>query len=204
MSQTPLAPAPSQACRSQTLRSQVLHLFVLSGFAIAQPIYDRLGERSAYLVDLQVEAQTIVWLAVLFSLVIPGVLALILAATSRVAPRARDSVMAVMCLVLLTLGAAPLVKRVTPFLPALFQLAVIIVAGVAATWAYFRFARVRMVVSVATPAVLIFPALFLLTTPVARHFFFGHREMHTAHWNPVPVVFVVLDEFCSMSVVNEQ
>src|SRR5205807_4329605 len=89
-------------------------------------------------------------------------------------------------------------------LPLWLTIGLTLAAGVVATWAYFRFGRARTVVSVAAPAILIFPAMFLLASPVARHFFFPSQKIETSRWNPVPVVFVVLDELCGATLVNER
>jgi hypothetical protein len=185
-----------------------LHLFVLTGFAIAQPVYDRLGDRSAYLVDMRVEASAIVLLALLFSVIVPAIPALILKLTSRLFPRAVESVVAVLCFILFTMITGPLIKRmiflpVIALLPNWAQVILILAAGAATTWAYFRFSRMRLVVSVASPAIIVFPAIFLLASPVARQFFFQHAEIRPAHGKPVSVVLVVLDELCSATLLNE-
>jgi len=181
---------------------RVLHLFVLTAFAVAQPVYNRVGERPAFLSDIGVERPAIVLFAVAFSAFLPTILAACIWAVGRVFPRARAPFYSVVVYLLLTLAAAPVVNRLD-FLVDWFLIGLAAASGAALTWSYFRFARIRSVVTVAAPAIFIFPAMFLMTSPVARQFFFFTQKITTSRWNPVPIVFVVLDEVCGLTLMDE-
>src|SRR5579863_2248350 len=180
----------------------VVHLFVLSAFAVAQPVYDRVGERPAFLSDIGVERPAIVLFAIAFSVILPAILAACIWLVGRVFPRARAPFHSVVVYLLLTLAAAPIVNRID-FLQHWLLIGLTAAIGAAATWSYFRFARIRSVVTVAAPAILIFPAMFLLTSPVARQFFFFSQKFKASRWNPVPIVFIVLDELCGSTLEDE-
>jgi hypothetical protein len=188
--------------RGSALREAV-HLFVLSSFAIAQPVYDRIGERPAYLADMGVGAGAILLLAAIFSLGLPAILSAIVWGVARIWPRARNSIHAVVVYLLMIVTAAPLINRAA-FLPVWLSIGLAVAAGAFATAAYFKFPRIRTVVTVAAPVIVAFPAMFLLTSPVARHYFFPRQKIEAAKWNPIPVVVVVLDELCGMTLVNDR
>jgi hypothetical protein len=181
---------------------QAAHLFVLTAFAVAQPVYDRVGDRPAYLADMGVSAAAIVLLALTFSFLLPSLLAAIVWGVGRFSTRIGESLYAVIVCLLCTVTAAPLINRVD-WLAAWISIGLTISVGTAATWVYLRFRPARLVVTVASPAIVVFPALFLLASPVAWQFFYPHQQISTERWNPVPVVVVVLDEFCGMTLVNE-
>jgi hypothetical protein len=182
---------------------QVVHLFVMTAFAVAQPVFDRVGERPAFLSDMGVQPPAIVLFATLFSIILPAILAAGIWAVGRVFPRARAPFHTVVVYILLTVVGAPVVNRLDG-LPPWLAIGLMAAAGAAATWAYFKFAGARSVVTVAAPAVVIFPAVFLLTSPMARQYFFFKPIVETSRWNPIPIVVVVLDELCGMTLMDEQ
>jgi hypothetical protein len=183
--------------------TEIVHLFVLTSFACAQPVYDRVGENPAFLFDMGVRPTGIFLLAAAFSFVLPSILAAFIWGVGKLWPRARDSVHSIVVFLLLTVAVAPLVNRVE-YLPGWLLIGLTVATGASATWSYFTFRRVRSVVTVAAPVILAFPAFFLLTSPVARHFFFPQMRIQAARRNPVPVVVVVLDELCGMTLMNER
>jgi hypothetical protein len=181
----------------------VLHLVVLTTFAVTQPAYDRLGGNPGFLGESGLAATGVLLLAAVVSLLVPLTVALPVWAIGRIIPRAQSSVFALALFVLFALIALPVVKRLEFMLPAWLLTAAALALAGAAVWLYFAFRRFRSVVSVAAPAIIIFPALFLLHSPVSA-IFSAPREIHTAHWNPVPVVMVVLDELRGTSLVNDR
>jgi hypothetical protein len=72
-----------------------------------------------------------------------------------------------------------------------------------ATWAYFTYRRLRSVVTAASVGILVFPAIFLLHSPVST-LFFSPVKIETSSGKPVPVVMVVLDELCGLTLENDQ
>ena len=68
------SPSITQSLRHKLL-VDVLHVFVLSSFAIAQPVYDLLGKRAAYFVARGSKPVDVVALVLVLSLVVPAILA---------------------------------------------------------------------------------------------------------------------------------
>ena len=98
-----LAPSP----KVRTLSRDALHVFVLTSFAVAQPVYDRLGDRPAFLVDQDVSPATLAVLVFLLSIVLPATIVFIETALACWKRRFQDSVHALVVfasLVLLSLS----------------------------------------------------------------------------------------------------
>jgi hypothetical protein len=180
----------------------VLHLFVLTAFAVAQPVYDRVGERPAFLSDMGVEPAAIVLFAITFSVILPSVLAGMIWGVGRLLPRVRAPFHVVVVYLLVTVAVAPLVNRLL-FLPHWLVIGLTAGTGAAGAWSYFKFNSIRSVATVAAPSIIVFPAMFLLTSPVARHFFHSAQTIESSRWNPIPVVVIVLDELCGLTLVDE-
>jgi hypothetical protein len=180
----------------------ILHLFALTAFAIAQPVYDRVGERPAFLTDMGIKPPAIVLIVVAFSLGVPMILAAGIWGIGRTWPPSRAPLQVVIIYSLLTAAGAPVTYRIVN-LPDWMATGLALVAGAVSAWAYFHCRRVRSVVTVSAPAIIVFPAMFLLTSPVAREFFHSRHSIESTRWKPTPVVLVVLDELCGMSLVDE-
>ena len=79
------------------------------------------------------------------------------------------------------------------------------VAGVIATWAYFRFKASRFFLTVLSPAIIIFPLLFLFKPSIHKIVFIDHDPK--AAYIPVnstnPVIVVVFDEFPVTSLLDK-
>ena len=178
-----------------------LHLFVLTTFAITQPIYDRVGERPMFLVDSGVEVPAILLLTAIMSLVIPALVPAALWCAGWLAPRARAPLYAVCVYLLLLLIALPLAKRIEVYLPDWMTIGLGLGVAGGATWAYFAFHRLRSVVTAASMGVVVFPALFLFHSPVSK-LFVTPDKVETSTWKPIPVVMIVLDELCGLSLEN--
>src|SRR5689334_165827 len=69
--ETPLDSAAVASRRIRRASADLLRLFALASLAVAQPIYDRLGNQVQFLVDPNVTPQAILTLVVLLSLGIP-------------------------------------------------------------------------------------------------------------------------------------
>jgi hypothetical protein len=173
-----------------------LHITVLSGFAVAQPIYDLLGQNAEFFVAHRLGPIGIVGFAAALSLAIPGaliLLELLLRWWSESAQR-----VAHLCLVYILIAAtvAPLINKLSvlpPFLAmALIALLTALLAGF-----YARSGGFRSFLSVLSPSIIIFPALFLFVSPVSGLLSAtnGETAPRAEVKNPVPIVFLILDEF---------
>jgi hypothetical protein len=198
----PNRPAPAPSPGRSGLRD-AFHIFVLTTFAVTQPAYDRLSGQPGFLTDSGVEASGVLLLAAVLSLLVPAAAALCVWAIGRVFPRARSAVLAPALFVVSVLIALPIVKRIESYLPATVVIALALALAGAAVWAYFTSRRVRSVVTVAAPAIVVFPAIFLFFSPLSSMFSEPQR-IRTARFSPVPVVMLVLDELSGTSLLNDR
>jgi hypothetical protein len=179
-----------------------LHLVVITTFAVTQPVYDRLGERPAFLSDSGLKLSALLLLVVLFSVLVPAVIAGLVTVAGHLIPRLRDPLYAVVMFGLLAVIALPIVKRVS-FLSGWQVILLALATAAAATWTYFGFRRCRSLVTAAAPAIAIFPAIFLLFSPV-RQVYAEPIAISIEGGRQVPVVVVVFDEFRGATLENEQ
>ena len=188
---------------AQTVFIESLHLFVLATFGITQPVYDRLGERPMFLSDSNVGRPAILLLTATLSLLIPGLVPLALWCVGRLAPRARAPLYAIVVYLLLSLIALPLAKRAEWLFPDWLTIGLGLAGAGVATWGYFTFRHLRSVVTAAAAGIVVFPAIFLFHSPVST-LFFTSGNIQAAAGKPIPVVMVVLDELCGMTLENDE
>jgi hypothetical protein len=178
-----------------TGHSKSLHLFVLWSFAVAQPLYDLIGGNAEFLVAHGAGVVDLIALVVLLSLAPPLVLVLAEAAIGLISPAARRWWHRIIVALLVALILLPLLKRIDPdavLVPLIGSLA----AAIAFTVAYAVSPTVRSFCSVLSPAVLIFPVIFIFFTPVER-LLLGGREKERAGLQlerTPPIVMIVFDE----------
>ncbi|MBI4772743.1 MAG: sulfatase-like hydrolase/transferase [Deltaproteobacteria bacterium] len=190
--------------RTRTQILDFLHLFTLSAFAVAQPIFDLLGRQAEFFVARRSEPIDIMILAAVLSLAVPLVPVVIEIAVGLVNSKARKACHLFFVGVLVALIILPALKRANFFAigPLLTAAAV---AGLVFAFAYVRFRAARMFVSVLAPAVIIFPALFLFHSPVNRLLFRVEPVLHsTGLGSTPPIVMLVLDEMSSVSLMDER
>lgn len=147
-----------------TLAIRGLHVLTLAGFAIAQPLYDLLATNAGFFVARQASAGEITTFVVTLSLLIPLLLFALEAAAGLLGRWAGNALHALLLVVLVALIALPLLRDIIPAAWALIGAALLIAA--AFTVAYFRFPPARQFVSLLSPAILIFPLVFLFASPV--------------------------------------
>ena len=183
---------------------ELLHLFVLSGFALAQPLFDALSRQAEFFVARRSEPIDLVLLAFILCALIPAILALMELLVGLLGPIHRKRFHSALVALLIALIFLPVLKRFEA-LPA----GIIVVAaaglGVASSYVYTRFRLARSFLTVLCPSILIFPGLFLFHSPVSK-LLFSHQAPHTAAevTSTTPVVLVVFDEFCVTGLMDER
>ncbi|MFN0054619.1 MAG: sulfatase-like hydrolase/transferase [Planctomycetales bacterium] len=177
-----------------------LHVAVLWNLAVAQPLYDRLIRNATYLSDLEFGVSGLLLLAFVLSLGIPLAIVVVewLASLAHRGVYEWLHVLVVWGLILLLM--LPL-SRWMVLLIGIAQLGLILFGAVAVTWCYFRWRRVRSVATVATPAILLCPILFLGNSEITG-LWRPETAQEIAVERPVPVVLVVLDECCGLSLMS--
>ena len=180
-----------------------LHLFALSGFAVAQPLFDLLGRHGAFFVAQRSQPIDLLAVAVLLCVPLPAILFAVERCAGWCSPRGRRWLHLVWIAALALLIVLPVVKRlgVTAPLP---HLGLSAAFAVGFTLAYAWAAAVRVFVTALAVAPPIFCAHFLLVSPVAKLLL-----PHAASWvSPAgsattPVVLVIFDEFPLAPLLDE-
>ena len=181
-----------------------LHIFVLCSFAVAQPLFDLLSRNAEFFVARHSEPVDVIILIVIVSVLLPVPVVLIEVVAGLFGRCARKGVHGFMVASLLTVIALPALEKIFE-LPGTAVLAGAAVLGVTATIAYIRFHPVRMFLAVLSPAILIFPGLFLFNSPVFKVVFPGKAPSAITIKvdNPAPIIMVVFDEFPVTSLMDE-
>ena len=182
-----------------------LHIFVLCGFAIAQPLLDLMGRTAEFFVVRRSEPIDILLLVLLVCLLLPVLFVLVEAAAGRVDRRVRKAVHGMIVAVLVAAIALQALKRLDG-IPGVYLVAGAVLLGVALTIAYLRLASLRFYLTVLSPAVLIFPGLFLFYSPVSKVVF--PQPQPEATYPKVnataPIVMVIFDELPVTSLMDER
>ncbi|MEO8324353.1 MAG: sulfatase-like hydrolase/transferase [Nitrospirota bacterium] len=182
-----------------------LHLFALAGFAIAQPLYDLLGQNPEFFVSHKASPGLII--GMVFVLSIGAALSLVLfeLAAWLVGEPVRRSMHWVFVFGLVMLTVLPPVKHMVDG-PDLLIVASALLFSFFFFVLYVRWQAVGLFLTVLSPVVMAFPLWFLFGTPVGRLVMPDVIEAQTDIEinNPVPVVLVVFDEFNITALLDAQ
>ena len=189
---------------------RTLHLCTLCAFAFTQPLLTAVAKQTVYLHDQQFGWTEMSVLLVVLMVLVPAVFVvldrIVLAVSRRLGGRGRDTVVVALFTILLLSLVRPYVA--VPKLvmhgnagPLAFALA--IPGSIIALLLYDRAAWLRSWLTFASLGMVIFPAVFLWKFHDVRRAEELLNHAVTAK-NPIPVVFVVFDEFNSITLRNEQ
>ncbi len=197
--------APPIAPESSPL-SRGLSVFVLSSFALSQPILDLLGRNAVFFLARAAPPIDAILLALVTGLIGPALLGLAVALPGRWNERLARN------LHLATLGVlfGSLVITIAERTPARdlngkLILALGTIAGASFALSYKRFENVRLLLKYATPAPLIFVLVFLFASPTSTAVIQSQslsRPDAVDLANPAPVVLVIFDEFPTVSLMD--
>jgi hypothetical protein len=180
------------------------HLLAASGFALAQPLFDLLGKNAEFFAAHGSTPGDIL----LFALVVTFVPALVLLAIEVVVGVFSEPAAYLLHLVFVgflgaVFGVQALKRSGVDGTTALIVGAVVV--GVALALAVWKLAPVRSFLTILAAAPLAFLGVFLLNTPV-EHLVFPNAQARAATANvrtPTPVVFLLFDEFPTISLEDE-
>lgn len=179
-----------------------LELAALVGFAVVQPVLDVFGRSPETFVSLGADRADVVRFGLVVTLVPIAVVAATTAATRLLGRRVRRGAQTVAVTILGVLAAAVFAGSVTAGPAALLAA---IVGGTALGVGYARLAAVRTWLAVASPAPVLFLALFLFASPVASLTGSAGNEVAPAasgERETPSVVLVILDELPTLSLVD--
>ncbi len=204
-----------------------LHLFVLCGFAVAQPLLDLLARHPEFFVARQAPPIDIVLMVFSLCFLLPMLLVLIEGAFCFLHPWAQKWAHHVIVAGLVTLIVIPMLKPIEHFsvsvfvverlreiahlqpprlmgLPAKAIIAASASTGMIATFCYTRFQLARTLLSILSPAIILFPALFFLDSNILK--IINPAQAAPVPVTPVysttPVVLVIFDELPLASLLN--
>ena len=189
--QPPLTAAP------RPLSSDLWQATVLYCFAVVQPVFDLLGKRDSYVIDIGASRGGLVALALVLMLAVPGLLALLLWIANRLSVTLREGLLLGLAWLFGAMICFPLLRH-NSLLTGWPLVAVSLILAVAFAWAFASWRGVRRAVSLAGLGCLLFPVLFFTTTKASR-VVFSNLGKGTFTGKPTPVVLVVFDEFCGLS-----
>jgi sulfatase-like protein len=170
------------------------HLFALSGFALAQPLYDLLGRNPEFFAAHGATRLEIVVFALALALIPPAVLAAAGLAASLIDARLGCALHLAFVATLSGLVALQGLGRLDA--PAAVVLALAAAAGIAAAAAYAVFTHARACLTVLAAAPVVFLGLFLLGSEAADLLRESEARAEVARIAPsrTTVVLLVLDE----------
>jgi hypothetical protein len=189
--------------RARGLALNLIDIVVLTGFAIAQPLFSLLAHSAGFFLLHRSKPADLLLLVALTYAVPAGVALLVEWPAMWKGPRAGMMAHHVLLSVLLTINMLPLARRTG--LPAIAALVLAAAAGVFLAVVYLRVRTWRFSLVYLSPTVLLFPALLLVFSPASAFFLPGRppEKISARADNPVPIVMVVFDEFPLASLLDK-
>jgi hypothetical protein len=182
-----MRPQPPPALR-------VLHLLVLFAFALARPLFELLERNPEFLIAHRADTLDLWLLAAMLVLGVPLATAAVIEGVCRLNASAGRAVHLVAVALLVTALFVPPFDRALESREAVAVMGAGL-AGIAFTVAYAFMAPIRSFLTVLSPAILLFPLLFLSSSSIAGLGKSGvaNGAVSAQVENPAPVVFVIFD-----------
>lgn len=188
------------------IRLAAAHAAAIWAFAVAQPLYDVLRRNPEFFIAHRAGLADLLVFTLLVSVVLPVALAALWLAPTRWWPLGRLPAAAALAGVLFALLGSQLLAHRVP-LPTVLHALIAGAAGLAAAWAYRTRAGFRSLLTAATPAIVAFPAIFLLHPSMATFVRTESRDEQAAaqvgHEAP-PIVFLVFDQLPVASLMDSR
>jgi hypothetical protein len=181
-----------------------LHIFVLWGFAVAQPLYDLFARYSDFFIAHDALPEDIILLAGLLSIGIPLLLAVSVFVTRAISAYTQTALHHALLGALMMLFVVLILKKLQ-LQPddLLFALAALLSTAFLCT--YVLFSPVRDAMTWLAITVLVFPIIFLTLSPVKQLIspkkIVGHA-LHVGEQD-IPIVFIIFDEIPLVSLLDE-
>ena len=181
-----------------------LHILVLSGFALAQPLFSLLSGYPEFFVARQSEPVDPILLALILSLGLPSLL-ILFEGVARAAGHGFHLYVHATLVSVLTAAILLQPLKYIPALPGIVAASAAVPLAIMGSLAYLRFDPIRTYLTFLSPVVLLFPGLFLLNSDISRIAFPEQVEIQLEEVAATaPVVMVVLDELPLTSLMDEQ
>ncbi len=186
-----------------------VHLLVLFGLALAQPLYDLLARYPQFFVARHSGPVELVLLTLSVSVWLPLLFVLPDALLIRLCPRCLPWWRNLLLAGLLFFMASPVLKKLGTDSTAILLPAALLF-GFGGTYAYRRFAFIRLFLSLLSPSILLFPAIFLFSAPISKLVLPHSNSAETTLGlsppikSDIPLVMVVFDEFPLDSLLDRE
>ncbi len=183
---------------------QVLSLFVLFNFGVAQPLFDLLSRNSEFFIAKHSKPLEIVLLAILLSIGIPGILAVIELLSGWIHPKLREVVHGFLFVLLAATTLMPTLKNLE-MLPGTILIGTAFLGGVLMLVLVSRLQAARILVNYLSLSLLIIPILFLTNHSIGKVLRSDDSDVpHVLKVSATAPVFVlVFDEFPVVSLLDE-
>ncbi len=180
------------------------HIFVLTGVAIAQPLYDLLSRQAEFFIAHDARPIDLVLMALALSFLLPLALVLLTRSSTLLGTTASRGVHYALVAGLSGLAALQLLGWLAPSLgprPAVAAAVAVVMAGAVL---YHRWNVCRTFLAILSPAALLFPLLFLFGSPVRELVLPSTVQVVAGQpAGVVPVVMVIFDELPLSSLLVE-
>ena len=194
-----------------TVWTESLHIFVLWSFAVAQPLFDLLSRNAEFFVARRSEPGDIMLLILLVGVLPPACLVLMigvlrcLGAWALLFQTFQRWTVNLLLTVLVTAIALQALPRLSA-LPGIALLPGATLIAVLTTISYRRLPSVRTFVNLLSPALLLFPGIFVFASPVFHVIFPSQAPLSSdvKVASTTPVVMIIFDELPVTALMDEQ
>ncbi len=181
-------------------------LFLLAGFAAAQPLYNSLGAKASFFIAHGSDSVDILLLTFLLLIPLPAVLSGLLSLLWLISRQAARGFHLLLILILSFLMLLPAGKMagMTTALPIILSA---VAGSLGITLLYLFLGRFREFLTYLSLGVIVLPLFFLLFTPVKKLAFPRITEVTSSqvkgNYQP-PIILIVFDEFPTTSLLNSE
>ena len=181
---------------------EALHIFILTSFAIAQPVFDLWGRNPTFLVAHRAMPAQVLLLASLVLLIPPALLLTIKHGLAAISNRTRDVSQLLAVGLLFGLIVSPPLAQALDSSPVAASTFFLLASAIGA-YAYARLSMIRTVLTWLAPAPLIFLGVLFIATPVRQIVFpTAIATAGTSVSSRTPVVLVIFDELALSGILD--
>ncbi len=184
---------------------QAAQIFGLCGFAVAQPVFDLLGNNATFFVAHDAGAGTIIFFTLVLLFVPPAIVFGVVAIARAISEQVGHWAMTVVVGGLVALTIVPIIDRSQGLSTKVF-LALFVVVGAAAGFLYHRFTAAQTFTTYLSPMPLLFAFVFLFASPVNTLISGGDTAAaaEVSGGRNTPVVMLILDELPLGGLLNSK